>query len=282
MPSLDRPRAERERALVGCKATRVAIPTFDRELHAFLLEPREPLGDPKQRLALIRSFYGGKNRYERFDQILCATGFTVVSPAVRGSYGFGKAFEALNDEDLGGDEIVDLFHVAKWVEAKTGLGPERIGVYGRSHGGYATMRALTFPAETSRGPRYPFGFGMSDAGFSDIKSFYDATNIPDWVVLESGDPAVPAQLARMNERSALKHAGRLAAPLLLMHGERDWRVPVEESRRFYEAARKLGKPARYLEVPGQGHHFKGLKAQTTAWQERLDFLQGVAERAPAD
>jgi dienelactone hydrolase len=272
---------EREKSLVACKATAVTIATFDRELHAFLLEPRQPLADPKQRLALVRSFYGGKNAYTQFDQILCATGFTVVSTSVRGSYGFGKAFEAMNDKDLGGDEIIDLFYVAKWVQQRTGLAPRRIGVYGRSHGGYATMRALTFPQVTHRGgARYPFGFGLSDAGFSDIKSFYDATNIPDWVVLESGDPNVPEELERMNDRSALRHVGRLSAPLLLTHGEKDWRVPTDESRRFAAAAAKLRLPVTYVEFAGQGHKVKGLDGQTRAWQARLEFLQRVASAAP--
>ena len=132
-----------ERNLVACKASAVRIPTFDRdeatgktrELHAFLLEPREPLADEKQRLALVTAFYGGENRYSVFDQIMCAAGLTVVSPAVRGSDGFGKAFFALNDRDLGGNEIVDLFYVARWIEQRLGLPASRIGVYGGSHGG---------------------------------------------------------------------------------------------------------------------------------------------------
>jgi dipeptidyl aminopeptidase/acylaminoacyl peptidase len=272
---------KREAAIIGCKATAVTIPTFDRELHAFLLEPRKPLADPKQRLALVRSFYGGRNAYTLYDQILCATGFTVLSPAVRGTYGFGKAFEALNDKDLGGKEIIDLFHVAKWLEQRTGLPPQRIGVYGRSHGGYAAMRAMTFPKKTpGHVDRYPFGFGLSDAGFSDIKTFYDKTNIPDWVVLESGDPNVPAELARMNERSAVRYVERLQAPILLTHGEKDWRVPTDESRRFAKAADKLGRPVTYVEFPGQGHKIQGLDGQTKAWQVRLAFLQRVAAAAP--
>jgi hypothetical protein len=52
------------------------------------------------------------------------------------------------------------------------------------------MRALTFPSHTNdRGESYDFGFGMSHAGFSNIVTVYDATNIPDWIILESGDPA---------------------------------------------------------------------------------------------
>jgi dipeptidyl aminopeptidase/acylaminoacyl peptidase len=282
---------ELERSIVACKASAVRIPTFDvdratgktRELHAFLLEPRQPQGDPERRLALVTAFYGGENRYSVLDQIMCAAGLTVVSPAVRGSDGFGKAFFSLNDEDLGGDEILDLFAVARWIEPRFGLPARRIGVYGGSHGGYATMRALTYPPGTNgRNDFYPFGFGMAHAGFSDIKSFYDATNIPDWVVLESGDPKVPAELARMRDRSPLTHVERLRAPLLVTHGSQDWRVPVAESRQFVEKAKAAGLPVQYVEFEGQGHHIEGLALQAMSYQVRFDFLKVVAEAAAAE
>ena len=277
--------------IVACKATAVKIPTFDvdpvtkkpRELHAFLLEPRRPPEQPEHALAMITAFYGGANGYRTFDQIMCAAGFAVVSPAVRGSSGFGREFYALNDKDLGGDEIVDLFHVARWLEARTGLSADRIGVYGGSHGGYATMRALTFQKETNgRDDFYPFGFGMSHAGFSDIKTFYDATNIPDWVVLESGDPNDPKDLARMGERSPLQQVARLRAPLLLTHGSQDWRVPVEESRQFVRAAKEHDLPVQYVEIEGQGHAIEGLALQVKVFQARFDFLMAVARAAPGE
>ena len=279
---------ELERSLVACRARAVSIPTFDqdpatrrpRQLHAFVLEPRQPQPDPARRLAMITAFYGGENRYSTFDQIMCAAGLTVISPAVRGSTGFGKAFYSLNDKDLGGDEIVDLFAVARWVEQELGLPASRIGVYGGSHGGYATMRALTFPPHTNgRNDLYPFGFGMAHAGFSDIKTFYDATNIPDWVVLESGDPNDPKELATMKDRSPLTHVERLRAPLLVTHGSQDWRVPVAESRQLVDAAKALGLPVQYVEFEGQGHHIEGLALQATAYQLRFDFLRAVAEAA---
>ncbi len=280
---------ELEKKLVACKASTVKIPTFDndpktgkaRELHAFLLEPRDPL--PKeQQMAMITAFYGGRNGYSKFDNIMCAAGLTVLSPAVRGSSGFGKAFYSLNDKDLGGDEIVDLFYAARWLEEHTGLSPQRIGVKGGSHGGYATMRALTFPPATNgRNESYALGFGMAHAGFSGIKSFYDATNIPDWVVLESGDPNVPADLAKMNDRSPMEHVDLLRAPLLLTHGSKDWRVPVEESRQFAKAATALKKPVQYVEIEGQGHHIEGLTLQVQVYQARFDFLAAVAKAASA-
>lgn len=272
-------------AVVQCKAERVKIPTFDRdkltgkprELHAFVLAPLRPPADPSRRLALIEAFYGGENAYSTFANVMCAAGLTVVSPTVRGGDGFGKAFAALNDKDLGGDEIVDLFHVARWTERTFGLRPAQIGVYGGSHGGYATMRALTFPPGTKgHNDRYEFGFGLAHAGFSDIKSFHDRCNIPDWVVLESGDPARPEDLARMQDRSPLSHVDLLAAPLLLTHGANDWRVPVGESRAFFTRAKELGKPVTLVEFAGQGHHIEGLARIVELYQARFDLLQRVA------
>jgi dipeptidyl aminopeptidase/acylaminoacyl peptidase len=214
---------------------------------------------------------------------MCAAGFTVVSPSVRGSDGFGRDFHALNDRDLGGDEIVDLFWVARWLEERAGLDARHIGVYGGSHGGYATMRAMTFPPGTNgRNESYPFGFGMAHAGFSDIQTFHDKCNIPDWVVLESGDPSKPADLAKMKDRSPLSHVDRLQFPLLLTHGSNDWRVPVDESRQFAKKATAAGLPITYVEFEGQGHRIEGLALQVKLFQARFDFLMAVANAALGD
>lgn len=270
-----------ESELVRCVPEAVNIPSFDgRLLHAFVLRPKQPLPDG-QAIAMVRSFYGGDNTWNRHDQLLCAAGITVVSPAVRGSSGFGQAFAALNDRDLGGDEIVDLFWVARWIEAELGIPSERVGVYGRSHGGYAAMRAMTFPPQTNdRNEAYSFGFGLAEAGFSDIVAFHDATNIPDWVVLEAGDPAVPQDLARLRDRSPINHVDRLAAPIFLLHGANDWRVPVVGSRAFVEAAKAAGRSVSYLEVEGQGHHVEGQERIVEAWQARFDFIESVVAAAP--
>jgi len=268
--------------IVRCEAETVEIPTFDedpktgavRKLHAFVLHAKDQ-PEKGRRLVAIRSFYGGDNEYNVYDNILCAAGITVVSTAVRGSSGFGKAFYGLNDKDLGGDEIVDLFYVARFMEER-GFAPERIGVYGRSHGGYATMRALTFPPQTNgRNERYDFGFGLAEAGFSDIAEFHDFTNIPDWVVLEAGDPKIPEQRKRLDDRSPINHVARLSAPLFLLHGENDWRVPVAGSRAFAKKAKALGKQVRYVEFEGQGHAVKGVERNVEAWQARFDFLASL-------
>jgi dipeptidyl aminopeptidase/acylaminoacyl peptidase len=261
--------------LVQCEVERVTFPTHDidpatgapRVLDAILYTPRAPVAPPTAR---ILSFYGGGNRFDTETQVFCEAGLSTLSPAVRGSYGHGEAFARLNDGDLGGDEIADLFAAAAFLESR-GWERGRIGVYGRSHGGYAAMRALTFPPGTNgHDDPYPFAFGMADAGFSDIVTFHDACNIPDWVLLEAGDPATEAEALRA--RSPLAHVERLAAPLMLVHGEQDSRVPVQESRQMAEACAAAGKVCDYLEVPGQGHRVSGVANETEVYRRKLAFL----------
>jgi dipeptidyl aminopeptidase/acylaminoacyl peptidase len=279
---------EYTRTIEQCRVERVEYPTFDidpdtgeqRLLHAFLMTPKQPREDQSQ-LAVITSFYGGGNYFSERQQIFCEAGIAWLSPAVRGSFGFGKAFGALNDGDLGGDEIIDLFYGARFLEEKLGLEPDQIGVAGGSHGGYATMRALTFPPETNdRNEAYDFGFGMSHAGFSSIVTFYDATNIPDWIILEAGDPK--SERAKLEDRSPLNHIDLLKAPILLTHGANDNRVGVSESRQFVEAARAAGKPVTYVELEGQGHGISGLENQVSYFQTLFDFLEKVVCEQYAD
>ena len=270
------------RAIEQCSVERIEYPTFDvdpksgaqRKLHAYLMTPKLARSNPAERLAVITSFYGGGNSYSTQQHIYCEAGISWLSPAVRGSSGFGKEFMALNDRDLGGDEIVDLFYGAKFLEKKLGLAPNQIGVSGGSHGGYATMRALTFPPATNgRNESYPLGFGLSHAGFSSIVTFYDATNIPDWIILEAGDPKTERD--KLLDRSPLAHVDILQAPLLLTHGSNDNRVGVSESRQFNDKAVELGKPVTYVEFEGQGHGIKGLENLMEYYQVQFDFLRGV-------
>lgn len=266
--------------LLHCNVERVEYPTFDtlgdgtpRMLHAFFLTPKNPPPED-QRLVRITAFYGGANSFSKSSQIMCEAGIATFSPSPRGSWGFGAEFSALNDGDLGGDEIIDIFYAARWLQENHGYEPHQIGVYGGSHGGYATMRAMTFPPETNgRNESFDFGFGLSHAGFSNILTFFETCNIPDWVILEAGDPETESE--KLLERSPVSHTERLRAPILLTHGENDSRVPVEESRQFAEAAGSHGDFVTYVEFPGQGHGIDGLDNTLRYYRAVFQFLEGL-------
>ena len=272
---------ELKEKIIQSHKERIEYPTFDidpetgksRMLHAFLYHPKNPL--PKdQQLVMIQSFYGGENYYDTRTQILAEAGIYVMSPAPRGSYGFGREFAALNDKDLGGNEIIDIIYAGKYISKKLGIPPNRIGVYGGSHGGYATMRLLTFPGEINGNKaHFDWGFGISHAGFSDIIHFYENCNIPDWVTLEAGDPK--NEESKLKDRSPLYHADKMIGRLLLLHGTNDSRVPIEGSRWMADSLRKYHKDVTLVEFEGQGHGVKGLYNIITRYKAWFDFLDTI-------
>ena len=260
---------------------RITYPTFDkdpmtgetRELHAYLYKPKNPL-PAKDQIVMIQSFYGGGNNFSTRYQILADAGIYVLSPSPRGSSGFGKDFSALNDKDLGGNEIIDVFYAAKYISEKLNIPAKNIGVFGGSHGGFATMRALTFPGEINGNKaEFDWGFGLSHAGFSDIIHFYENCNIPDWVTLEAGDPKTES--AKLNNRSPLYHADKMKGHLLLTHGTNDSRVPIAGSTMIADSLRKYDKNVKLVTFEGQGHGIKGLENTVTFYQTWFDFLEEV-------
>lgn len=268
-----------KKKLVNSTVERLEIPTFDidsstgakRLLHAYLYKPIDPLPDSR-RLVMIKSFYGGDNDYDEECQILAKAGIYVLSPSPRGSSGFGRDFAAMNDKDLGGNEILDIIYTAKYISERLKIPPERVGVFGMSHGGYATMRLMTFPGYINgHKATFPFGFGIETAGFSDILLQHHTSNIPDWTLLEAGDPVTDS--LKITDRSPINHVDKISGPLLLIHGSNDNRVNVEGSRRMAEALKKLDKPYTYVEFSGLGHGIKGIENNRKYYHECFQFLE---------
>lgn len=267
--------------LVQTDVKRLSIPTFDidpatgnqRMLHAYLYKPKNPLPAEKSVL-MLESFYGGDNRYDQEYQILGKAGIYVLSASPRGSAGFGRDFAALNDKDLGGDEIIDIIECAKQVSERLGIPAERVGCFGVSHGGYATMRLMTFPGEVNgHKASFPFGFGVETAGFCDIIYQHTHSNIPDWTELEAGNPVTDKE--KIIDRSPLFHAEKLSGPLLLVHGNHDNRVDIEGSRLMDRCLTHLGLPHRYVEFEGMGHGVKGKEQNYHFYRECLGFIEDI-------
>ena len=265
-------------SMVTSHAEKLSIPTFDidpatgetRMLHAYLMVPDNPLPADQARL-MVMSFYGGENTYDVEHQIFTAAGMYVLSASPRGSSGFGRDFAALNDHDLGGNETIDMIYCARYVSEMLGIPPERVGCFGMSHGGYETMRLMTFPGEVNGfKASFPFGFGVAVAGFSDIIYEHYHTNIPDWDYLEAGDPVTERD--KLMDRSPINHVDKISGPLLLIHGDHDDRVDIGGSQMLYDALKEAGKPVEFLIMEGQGHGYTGIDNQMRYYRTILDFI----------
>lgn len=271
--------ADIENKMVYSSVKRLEIPTFDtdektgetRKLHAYLYTPKNPLPADKS-ILLVESFYGGDNRYSSDYQIYTQAGMYVLSASPRGSAGFGRDFAAMNDGDLGGNETIDMIYATKYVSDMLGIPAERVGAFGMSHGGYETMRLLTFPGEVNgTKASFPFGFGMETAGFCDIIWQHNHSNIPDWTSLEAGDPKKDS--LKLMDRSPITHADKITGPLLLLHGDHDNRVHIGGSEMMANKLKELGKPYEYVIFPGLGHGIKGTENNKKFFESCFDFIE---------
>ncbi len=199
--------------------------------------------------------HGGPEAQERpvhqpLHQALVAAGVAVFAPNVRGSIGYGRSFAAADDL---GRRFVAITDVRAAVTHLVGAGladPARVGVAGRSYGGYLTLAALA---------RFPelFAVGVDVCGMADFATFYAHTE--PWIgaaaVTKYGDPATDADLLRA--LSPIHQADRIAAPLLVVHGRLDTNVPLIEAEQIVDALGARGAPCALLLFDDEGHEVHG-------------------------
>jgi dienelactone hydrolase len=184
--------------------------------------------------------------YSEVFPLLLDAGITVITPNVRGSGGFGKAFMHADDRERRFAAIDDVADCAHYLVDNCFASPARIGCAGWSYGGYLTLAALTFHPDL-------FAAGVSICGMSDLSTFY--RNTEPWIAAAAhpkyGHPI--SDRALLDRLSPLLRVDALTAPLLLVHGGNDTNVPVSESTQMAEALRERGRTVRHLVFPDDGH-----------------------------
>ncbi len=203
-------------------------------------------------------------------QLLAEHGYLVFQPQFRGSSGFGKSFEHAGKGQWGRamqDDITD--GVAELV--RQGLAdPHRVCIVGASYGGYAALWGLAKDPDLYR-------CGVSMAGVVDIglmlsdRSDRNRNTIArQFQSRDFGDAG--ANKDRFDEVSPLKHVARIKAPVMLLHGAADQRVPIEHGRKMAAALEKNGKTHEWFEIPQEGHNLKYVATRFTYYANMLGFL----------
>jgi dipeptidyl aminopeptidase/acylaminoacyl peptidase len=185
----------------------------------------------------------GRSNYFRND-----LGIALIYPNVRGSIGFGRTFEGLDDGPKRGDAVKDIGALLDWIATQPDLDKNRVMLTGASYGGYLTLMAA---AEYGDRIRCAFeGFGMSD-----LVAFLESTDVSRRADrnVEYGDPADPATREYLTRLSPLTHASKLRIPLFIAQGARDTRVPLAQSESLVAAIRRNGTPLWYVVYTDAGH-----------------------------
>jgi dipeptidyl aminopeptidase/acylaminoacyl peptidase len=195
-------------------------------------------------------------------QVLAAAGYAVLQPQFRGSSGFGKKLEVSGYRQWGLAMQDDITAGVKAMIDRGVADPQRICIYGGSYGGYAALWGLAKTPELYR-------CGISLSGVTDIgEMFTDWSDVnasktgPDQMRFMIGD--VDTMKSQFDAVSPEKHADRIQAPVLLVHGERDARVPMGHAWRMERALNNAHRRVETRWYPGEGH---GLSYQSN----RKDF-----------
>jgi dipeptidyl aminopeptidase/acylaminoacyl peptidase len=213
-------------------------------------------------------FHGGPEAQERpghgpLFQSLVDRGIAVFAPNVRGSAGFGRTFVNADNGKLRYDGILDVRSCAEHLAA-TGVS-SRLGIMGRSYGGYLTLAALTTFPEL-------FAVGIDVCGMSNFATFYEHTE--PWIaaaaVSKYGDPVADAGLLR--DLSPITRIDQLRAPLMVVHGENDSNVPVIEAEQVVAALAARGAEHKYLLFPDEGHELLHRSSRAEYLRETVEWL----------
>lgn len=177
-------------------------------------------------------------------QVLAAAGYDVVYCNPRGSQGYGEPFAAAIVGDWGGPALADCLAALDAAIAGGSIAERRLGVAGGSYGGYMTTWAIS---HTRR-----FSAAVAMRAATNLESLWGTSEVGRLLLYElGGRPVDIPDVYRRN--SSLTYADAVTAPLLLIHGERDYRCPIEQAEQFYAALKLRGHQVELLRMPEADH-----------------------------
>ncbi|TWT14552.1 S9 family peptidase [Planomicrobium sp. CPCC 101079] len=199
-------------------------------------------------------------------QFLAANGFAVAAPNVRGSMGYGRTYVKLDDVRKRMDSVADLKELAADLVENHGMDPERIGIMGRSYGGFMVLAALT---------HYPdvWAAGVDIVGISHFKSFLENTGSWRRALREFEYGSLKEDVDFFEEIAPLNHTANITAPLLVFHGRNDTRVPVSEAEQLTADLKRQGKQVELVIFEDEGHQTEKIENHIHMNTLIVEFMQ---------
>ena len=205
---------------------------------------------------------------------LASRGYVCIAPNVRGSTGYGMKFQKANYQDLGGGDLQDEVFATKFLAATGFVDAKKIGMTGGSYGGFMTLMAIGKTPDVWAAAVELFG----------IIDWYTMLQHEDPRLQEYeksllGDPTKDREVYM--KTSPINYLKNATAPLLVLQGENDIRVPKEEAEQVVDILKKAGKTVDVQYYPKEGHGFYKRENQidsiqrTIAWFDK--YLKGASE-----
>jgi dipeptidyl aminopeptidase/acylaminoacyl peptidase len=193
-------------------------------------------------------------------------GYLVYVPNVRGSTGFGKTFSHLDDRELRPNAVRDLAEGVRALQAAGLASPRATAVMGGSYGGFMVLSALT---------SYPdlWAAGIDIVGIANLETFLENTGPWRRKLREAEYGSLERDRELLRSLSPIHRADQIRAPLLVIHGRNDPRVPVTEAEQIVARLRQLGRPVELLIFEDEGHGVVRLPNRIRMYETIAKFLE---------
>jgi dipeptidyl aminopeptidase/acylaminoacyl peptidase len=263
------PAAIDEQELVEPELHRFA--SFDGErIPVFLFRPQTDEPAP-----VVVTIHGGPEAQMRpifspLTQYFVSHGYVVAGPNVRGSTGYGKRFEHLDDVRLRLDSVRDLVALHDWLGGDPRVDASRTVLYGASYGGYMVLAGLAFHPDR-------WAAGLDVVGISSLVTFLENTAPWRRAFREREYGSLARDRDFLEEVSPITRVDDIRAPLFIVHGANDPRVPLGEAEQLYRALSERGVRCELLVYPDEGHGLGKLQNRLDAYPKAVAFLEEVLD-----
>jgi acetyl esterase/lipase len=197
-------------------------------------------------------------------QALAAQGHTVLVPNVRGSVGYGKRWYSLDDVERRLDSVADLAAIHDFLPSLD-LDPARSALWGGSYGGYMVLAGVTFQPER-------WAAGVDIVGISSLVTFLENTSPYRRAHREREYGSLERNREFLESASPLNRISEVRAPLFVIHGRNDPRVPLSEAEQVAAAVRAGGVEVELVVYDDEGHGLAKRANRLDAYPRAIDFL----------
>ncbi len=237
-------------------------------ISAFMYMPKNK--HSSSRTPVVINIHGGPEAqyqpsYQPVMQYLVYSGYAVIAPNIRGSAGYGKTFLSLDDVEKRPDSIKDVVALREYIISRPDVNQAKIALYGASYGGYMVLACLAF---------YPklWAAAVDIVGIANFVTFLENTAPYRRALREAEYGSLEKDrdlLQRISPIHAIEH---IEAPLCIIHGANDPRVPLSEAEQVVARLKELGRHVELLVYPDEGHGISKLCNKLDAYPKIIDFL----------
>ncbi len=236
---------------MGKVEKRMIKTTDGKDMLTWVIYP--PDFDPKKKYPTLLYCQGGPQSpvsqffsYRWNFQLMASQGYIVVAPNRRGLQGFGQEWNDQIGHDYGGQAMQDLLSAIDEVSKEPFVDKDRRGAVGASFGGYSVYWLAG--NHTNR-----FKTFISHCGMFNMESWYGSTEEMFFANYDNGPYWKEENKENYKKHSPHNYVANWNTPILVIHNEKDYRVPLSEGLQAFNAAQQLGIPSKFLYFPDEGH-----------------------------